>query len=154
MQINVLGDERRRRWSYDEKVRLVEETLQAGEAVCAGAGWLIACLFTWRRQMDQRRQLHRSGSARPLSRGIATLPTIMHSPRVRHADISEACRISPSFAVVNMCSCRGSVACVGRPNRPPVSNNKAPWHFPTLIVASRKLTTSAPQTLPASDAIA
>ena len=99
MQINVLGDERRRRWSYDEKVRLVEETLQAGEAVCAGAGWLIACLFTWRRQMDQRRQLHRSGSARPLSRGIATLPTIMHSPRVRHADISEACRISPSFAV-------------------------------------------------------
>ena len=34
MQINVFGAERRRR--YDEKVRLVEETLQAG-------GWLIAC---------------------------------------------------------------------------------------------------------------
>jgi len=28
MQVNVLGVERRRRWSYDEKVRLVEETLQ------------------------------------------------------------------------------------------------------------------------------
>lgn len=30
MQINVLGAERRRRWSYDEKIRLVEETLQQG----------------------------------------------------------------------------------------------------------------------------
>jgi Transposase len=34
MQLKVLGAERRRRWSYDEKVRLVEETLQAGETVC------------------------------------------------------------------------------------------------------------------------
>ena len=33
MQVKVLGAERRRRWSYDEKVRLVEETLQAGETV-------------------------------------------------------------------------------------------------------------------------
>ena len=37
MQVNVLGAERRRRWSYDEKVRLVEETLQAGETVCGVA---------------------------------------------------------------------------------------------------------------------
>jgi transposase-like protein len=29
MQVNVLGAERRRRWRYDEKVRLVEETLQS-----------------------------------------------------------------------------------------------------------------------------
>ncbi len=28
MKVNVLGAERRRRWSYDEKVRLVEETLR------------------------------------------------------------------------------------------------------------------------------
>ena len=44
MQINVFGAERRRR--YDEKVRLVEETLQAGETFCGVArrrGWLIAC---------------------------------------------------------------------------------------------------------------
>lgn len=31
MQVDVLGAERRRRLSYDEKVRLVEETLQPGE---------------------------------------------------------------------------------------------------------------------------
>ncbi|MDE5466301.1 MULTISPECIES: transposase [unclassified Bradyrhizobium] len=53
MQVNVLGAERRRRWSYDEKVRRAEETLQAGETACGVArrhGWLIALLLTWRRQ--------------------------------------------------------------------------------------------------------
>src|SRR5450631_7974 len=33
MQVKVLGAERRRRWNYDDKVRLVEETLKAGETV-------------------------------------------------------------------------------------------------------------------------
>src|SRR5450755_716436 len=33
MQVKLLGAERRRRWNYDDKVRLVEETLQAGETV-------------------------------------------------------------------------------------------------------------------------
>jgi transposase len=33
MQVKVLGTERRRRWSYDEKVCLIEETLHAGETV-------------------------------------------------------------------------------------------------------------------------
>ncbi|TWB47271.1 hypothetical protein FBZ94_12025 [Bradyrhizobium sacchari] len=46
MQVNLLGAERRRGWSYDEKVRLVEETLQTGETVCGVASatrWLTAC---------------------------------------------------------------------------------------------------------------
>ncbi len=53
MQVKVLGAERRRRWSYDEKVRLVEETLQAGETVCGVArrhGLAPSLLFSWRRQ--------------------------------------------------------------------------------------------------------
>jgi transposase len=53
MQVKVLGAERRRRWSYDEKVRLVEETLQPGETVCGVArrhGLAQSLLFTWRRQ--------------------------------------------------------------------------------------------------------
>ena len=53
MQVKVLGAERRRRWSYDEKVRLVEETFQAGETVCGVArrhGVAPSLLFTWRRQ--------------------------------------------------------------------------------------------------------
>jgi transposase len=65
MQVNVLGAERRRRWSYDEKVRLVEETLQAGETVCGVArrhGVAHSLLFTWRRQARQGR---RGGDAAP-----------------------------------------------------------------------------------------
>ncbi|WP_407175424.1 IS66-like element accessory protein TnpA [Bradyrhizobium sp. STM 3562] len=56
MQVKVLGAERRRRWSYDEKVRLVEETLQPGETVCGVArrhGMAQSLLFTWRRQARQ-----------------------------------------------------------------------------------------------------
>jgi transposase len=58
MQVTVLGAERRRRWSYDEKVRLVEETLRAGETVCGVArrhGLAQSLLFTWRRQARQGR---------------------------------------------------------------------------------------------------
>jgi transposase len=58
MQMKVLGAERRRRWTYDEKVRLVEETLQAGETVCGVArrhGLAQSLLFTWRRQARQGR---------------------------------------------------------------------------------------------------
>ena len=58
MQVKVLGAERRRRWSYDEKVRLVEETLQAGETVCGVArrhGLAPSLLFSWRRQARQGR---------------------------------------------------------------------------------------------------
>lgn len=56
IQVEVLGAERRRRWSYDDKVRLVEETLQAGEAVCSAArrhGLAQSLLFNWRRQARQ-----------------------------------------------------------------------------------------------------
>lgn len=58
MQVKMLGAERRRRWSYDEKVRLIEETLQAGETVCGVArrhGVAQSLLFTWRRQARQGR---------------------------------------------------------------------------------------------------
>jgi transposase len=58
MQVKVLGAERRRRWSYDEKVRLVEETLRPGETVCGVArrnGVAQSLLFTWRRQARQGR---------------------------------------------------------------------------------------------------
>jgi transposase len=56
MQVKVLGAERRRRWSYEEKVGLVEETLQAGETVCGVArrhGLAASLLFSWRRQARQ-----------------------------------------------------------------------------------------------------
>jgi len=66
MQLKVLGAERRRRWSDDEKVRLVEETLQAGETVCGVArrhGVAHSLLFTWRRQARQGRLGGDAGAA-------------------------------------------------------------------------------------------
>ena len=54
MRVEVLGGvERRRRWSSDEKTRLVEETLIPGAKVSEVArrnGISASLLFTWRRQ--------------------------------------------------------------------------------------------------------
>jgi transposase len=54
MRVEVLGSvERRRRWSSDEKTRLVEETLVPGAKVSEVArrnGISASLLFTWRRQ--------------------------------------------------------------------------------------------------------
>jgi transposase len=54
MRVEVLGGlERRRRWSQDEKVRIVEETLAPGAKVTEVArrnGVAASVVFTWRRQ--------------------------------------------------------------------------------------------------------
>ena len=54
MRIEVLGGlERRRRWSQDDKVRIVEETLAPGAKVTEVArrnGVAASVVFTWRRQ--------------------------------------------------------------------------------------------------------
>jgi transposase len=54
MRVEVLGGvERRRRWSSDEKTRLIEETLVSGAKVSEVArrnGISASLLFTWRRQ--------------------------------------------------------------------------------------------------------
>jgi transposase len=52
MDGKVLGVERRRRWSKDEKSRIVEETLMPGAVVSEVArrhGVAQSLLFTWRR---------------------------------------------------------------------------------------------------------
>src|SRR3982074_816022 len=54
MRVEVLGGlERRRRWSRDDKARIVEETLAAGAKVTEVArrnGVAASVVFTWRRQ--------------------------------------------------------------------------------------------------------
>jgi transposase len=54
MRVEVLGGvERRRRWSQDDKVRIVEETLVRGAKVTEVArrnGIAASVVFTWRRQ--------------------------------------------------------------------------------------------------------
>ena len=76
MQVNVLGAERRRRWSNDEKVRLVEETLQPGETVSGVArryGMAHSVLFTWRRQARQGRL---GGDAAPALVPVEITPVV------------------------------------------------------------------------------
>src|ERR1700739_3139541 len=54
MRVEVLGGvERRRRWSHDDKARIVEETLAPGAKVTEVArrnGVAASVVFTWRRQ--------------------------------------------------------------------------------------------------------
>ena len=52
MKIEVLGTARRRRWSLQDKLRIVEETLQPGVTVTEVArrhGLAPSVVFTWRR---------------------------------------------------------------------------------------------------------
>src|SRR4051794_41769094 len=54
MQVEVLGGvERRRRWSRDDKMRIIEETLAPGAVVTEIArrhGIATSLVFTWRRR--------------------------------------------------------------------------------------------------------
>ena len=52
MKIEVLGTERRRRWSLQNKLQIVEETMQPGVTVTEVArrhGLAPSVVFTWRR---------------------------------------------------------------------------------------------------------
>jgi len=87
MQVKVLGAERRRRWSHDEKVRLVDETLQPGESVCGVArrhGVAPSLLFTWRRLARQGRLGSEAVPALvpvEITTTPALIPTCAPSPR-------------------------------------------------------------------------
>jgi transposase len=65
MDGKVLGVERRRRWSRDEKARMVEETLAPGAVVSEVArrhGVAQSLLFTWRRLARTADPAGRAGS--------------------------------------------------------------------------------------------
>ena len=65
MDGKVLGIERRRRWSKEEKARIVEETLIPGAVVCEVArrhGVAQSLVFTWRRQARAEEPGGRDGS--------------------------------------------------------------------------------------------
>lgn len=52
MKVEILGAERRRRWRYEDKVRVVAETMQPGTVVCDVArrhGISPSLVFSWRR---------------------------------------------------------------------------------------------------------
>jgi transposase len=106
MQVQVLGAERRRRWSYDEKVRLVEETSQAGETVCGVArrhGLAPSLLFSWRRQARQGRLGGETVSALvPVE--ITSTPAPGCGPQLPAS--SPAQRARAGIIEIELCGCR------------------------------------------------
>lgn len=114
MQVNVLGAERRRRWSYDEKVRLVEETLQRGETVCGVArrhGVAHSLLFTWRRQARQGRL---GGDATPALVPVEITPVAapISSSALQPASSSPAQRVGAGIIEIELGGgCRVRVDC-------------------------------------------
>ncbi len=64
MKIEVLGTERRRRWSLQDKLQIVEETLQPGVTVTEVAhrhGLAPSVVFTWRRLAREARLGNHAG---------------------------------------------------------------------------------------------
>src|ERR1700709_1553551 len=92
MRVEVLGEvERRRRWSRDDKMRIIEETLAPGAVVTEIArrhGIATSLVFTWRR----RARLATVASAGPrlvpvqvaaAAARVHTILTSRHSDQVR-----------------------------------------------------------------------
>jgi transposase len=85
MDGKVLGIERRRRWSKDEKSRIVEETLMPGAVVSEVArrhGVAQSLLFTWRRLARTAEPARRDGSILlPVEIGAMAAPSGLEAAR-------------------------------------------------------------------------
>lgn len=85
MQGKVLGFERRRRWSYEEKARIVAETLVPGAVVCEVArrnSVSQSLVFAWRRQARAEDLGGEGGSILlPVDIGAASALSVAGHPR-------------------------------------------------------------------------
>jgi transposase len=92
MRVEVLGGiERRRRWSQDDKIRIVEETLVPGAKVTEVArrnGIAASVVFTWRRQA---RTIEKVGPCfAPVAAGFTSLEHLaMLAEGLRRAGVAE-----------------------------------------------------------------
>ena len=89
MRVEVLGGlERRRRWSQDDKVRIVEETLAPGAKVTEVArrnGVAASVVFTWRRQA---RTIERVG---PCFAPVQIAAAVTRKMRSRNPKTTDGC---------------------------------------------------------------
>ncbi|QRM32265.1 transposase [Microvirga sp. VF16] len=79
MKIEVLGTERRRRWSLQDKLRIVEETMQPGVTVTEVArrhGLAPSVVFTWRRLAREGRL----GDVSPVFMPVEIAPVPAQTP--------------------------------------------------------------------------
>jgi transposase len=105
MKIEVLGTERRRRWSPQDKLQVVEETMQPGVTVTEVArrhGLAPSVVFTWRRLAREGRL----GDAGPAFMPVAITPVPAQA-----APISSPARRSGLIEIVLG---RGRRICVDR----------------------------------------
>jgi transposase len=92
MKIEVLGTERRRRWSPQDKLQIVEETMQPGVTVTEVArrhGLAPSVVFTWRRLAREGRL----GGVGPAFVPVEITPVPAQAPSVastsRHTGLIE-----------------------------------------------------------------
>jgi transposase len=79
MKIEVLGTERRRRWSFQDKLQIVEETMQPAVTVTDVArrhGLAPSVVFTWRRLAREGRL----GAAGPAFMPVEITPVLAQTP--------------------------------------------------------------------------
>jgi transposase len=97
MRVEVLGGpERRRRWRFEDKARLVAQTFEPGVSVCAVArqnGIAPGLLFTWRRQAREGRL----GGSEPAPRFVP----VAVAPELTPSDAPFAPAVAPSEAPVH-----------------------------------------------------
>ncbi|WP_083519290.1 transposase [Bradyrhizobium jicamae] len=101
------GVKRRRRWSYDEKVRQIEEIVQAAETVCGAARRdrvTSSPLFTWRRQARQGRP---GGDAVPALVPVEITPgpdrVSISAPQPSSSPLARRCRSALSLSFTSHC---------------------------------------------------
>jgi transposase len=92
----ITGRERRRRWSLEEKLRIVAETEEAGARVtevAARHGVYPGLLFTWRRQVRDGLLVAPPPATFVPVRMLA--PESVAEPEVRHALNGQRCAPAP-----------------------------------------------------------
>jgi transposase len=88
----ITGRERRRRWSTEEKRRIVEESMEAGavmRAVAARNGIFESLLYAWRRQM-------REGTLHETEAPAFVPVRVLEAPLIPMSSASEVERASSS----------------------------------------------------------
>ncbi len=97
------GAGRRRKWSNEDKARIVAETVASGESVCAVArrhGLSPQQLFGWRRQL--REAAAGQSEAEELQFVPAVVDAVAQAPVVRRQRQAPRCKSQPDIGTVEI----------------------------------------------------
>ena len=97
------GAGRRRKWSNEDKARIVAETVASGESVCAVArrhGLSPQQLFGWRRQLREAAARH--SEAEELQFVPAVVDAVAPAPALRRERKALRCKSEPDVGVIEV----------------------------------------------------